>query len=1173
MSDRAIFFDPTRRRWSWVKRFGTLLGLVAAVTVSVWLVSLFAAPILPGFEGITKPIVRKFRPMLHLPSHQQRMTQFIADRERKKVIAGFLRDRRQRQARAALPPIQSANIVAAFYAPWEETGLHALESNAKYMTHLLPVWFHLAPDGAHLDRHDFDVTLVPHNADVMKSARENNLNIVPVFSNAQLSTTGSGEFDPKRVHDFLSNPVAQQRLILELRNVLQQYRFQGINVDFENLAAEDYRLYVPFLQRLKAAFAPAHLVVSADLEVSKTAVPLDWRAVSSACDFVIVMAYNENGEGTKTPGPIASMNWYRGQLQRAVQSIPRDKLVIGLANYALDWSDDRDYADPMSYQGALVTASTYRVNEKPEDIVDFDSVELNPTFWYVDDEGKQHEVWMLDAVTAANQWLVAQNYGVHGVGVWVLGSTDPSIWSFIRRDRLGVAPNFNDLMKPEFPYDVEFVGEGDVAHVQAKPKPGARTLEIDPATGLAVDENYQKFPASYVIGRTGYREKMIALTIDDGPARPYTADILDELKELHVPATFFLIGENAERYPSLVRRIWREGHEIGNHSFTHSDLGTVTDAQARLELNATQRVFQSILNRSALLFRPPYNADAEPGAEKEVKPIEIATELNYITVLEYLDPQDWDLVDRSEDGTPHVRKAEDMLRTLMDQLNTEHGSTILLHDGGGNRAETVRLIPMIVKELRARGYTFVPVSTLIGSTRDTINPPVSSRETMMLANDRLVFEAIYLFELFLGIAFVTGIVLGTARVVFVTILAIAAKIAENRATFDTSYRPSVSVVIAAFNEQPVIARTIRAVLRNHYEPLDIIVVDDGSADGTYDEVMRHFGEHASVRVLRQENAGKSAALNRGIGEATGEIIIALDADTVFTKDTIERLVRHFAEARVGAVAGNVKVGNRINPLTYWQSIEYVTSQNLDRRAYAAINSVSVVPGAVGAWRREAILQAGGYSNDTMAEDMDLTWRIRRIGWRIENESAAIGYTEVPDTFRTLFKQRFRWAFGTLQSLWKHRRAIGRYGWFGRVMLPSLWLFQVAFQAISPLVDLQIIWALFKVVAYLAAFGLNRDWQPLPNAMASLYLVAFMYAFFFVVELIGALVAFKLDGEKPKVLLWLFWQRFLYRQLMYAVLLKSLKTALSGIRAGWGKLERKGTVTAAAEPMLPDSLTP
>src|SRR5437764_2173067 len=308
MSDRAIFFDPTRRRWSWVKRLGTLLGLVSAVTVSVWLVSLFAVPILPGFEGITKPIVRSFRPMLHLPRHQQKMTQFIAERERKKVIAAFLQDRRQRQARAAQPPIRSANIVAAFYAPWEETGLHALKANAKYMTHLLPVWFHLAPDGAHLDRHDFDVTPVPHNADVMKDARENNLNIVPVFSHAQLRSTGSGERHSHRVHEFLTNPVAQQHLILELRSTLLQYHFQGINVDFEYLDDADYKLYPGFLQRMRAAFAPAHLVVSADLEVSDKSAALDWRAVSSVCDFVVVMAYNENGERTVTPGPIASMN-------------------------------------------------------------------------------------------------------------------------------------------------------------------------------------------------------------------------------------------------------------------------------------------------------------------------------------------------------------------------------------------------------------------------------------------------------------------------------------------------------------------------------------------------------------------------------------------------------------------------------------------------------------------------------------------------------------------------------------------------------------------------------------------------------------------------------------------------------------------------------------------------
>lgn len=1145
MHDRAIFYDPSRRRWWWIKRFGTLAGLASAVAISIWLVSLFVAPILPGFRGITVPIERALRPRLHLPRHH-------ANRDRRELLAGIVRDHRRQTARAAAPPIRTNNIVAAFYAPWQEIGLHSLSANAHQLTHLLPVWLHLSADGRRLDTHDWDPAIVPHNLTVVQTARQNNLNIIPVFSNAELSANGSGAFDPKRVHLFLSSPVLQQQVIHQMRNWLLQWRFQGINVDFENLDPADYPLYIDFLKRLRTSFEPAHLVVSADLEAGDAARSLDWRAVSEACDFVLVMAYNENGEESAQPGPIASMAWYRRVVQRAVQSVPPEKLVIGIANYALDWADGQEWADPMTYQAALITANTYRAKEKPEKIIDFDPTDLNPTFWYVDDAGKQHEVWMLDAVTAANQWLVAQNYGVRGVGVWVLGSTDPSIWKFLSRGRLGLSPEMQALGQVEFPFYVEFVGDGDVAHVDALPKPGSRSIEIDPATGLAIDESYHTFPASYVISRTGYREKEIALTIDDGPSSPYSAQIMDELKALNVPATFFLIGENAERYPSLVRRMWREGHEIGNHSFTHPNIGTVSEEQARLELNATQRVFQSILNRSTLLFRPPYNADAEPTAHMEVRPIEVASELNYITVLEYLDPQDWNTTGR---------RAEDMLKTVLAQIDGgEKGSTILLHDGGGDRSETVRLIPMLVRELRARGYKFVPVSALVGSTRETVNPPVSTRETMMLANDRVVFEVIFLFELFLAVAFVTGIVFGTARVVFVIVLALIARRREREAVFDASYRPSVSVVIAAYNEQTVIARTIRAVLRNHYEPLEVIVVDDGSADDTAGEVERHF---ENVRMLRQANAGKSAALNRGIAEATGEIIIALDADTVFAKDTIERLVRHFADVGVGAVAGNVKVGNRINPLTYWQSIEYVTSQNLDRRAYAAINSVTVVPGAVGAWRRAAIVEAGGYTTDTMAEDMDLTWRLRRNGWRVATESAAIGYTEAPDSFKALFKQRFRWAFGTLQCLWKHRGALGRYGWFGRAMLPTLWLFQIVFQAISPLVDLQVLWALGKVIAAVTRLGLDRDWQPLPNAMASLYLIAFMYAFFFVIELVGALIAFRLDREKPKVLLWLFWQRFLYRQLMYAVLLKSLKTAISGIRTGWGKLDRKGTV--AAEP--------
>jgi cellulose synthase/poly-beta-1,6-N-acetylglucosamine synthase-like glycosyltransferase/spore germination protein YaaH/peptidoglycan/xylan/chitin deacetylase (PgdA/CDA1 family) len=1166
MSDRAVFFDPTHRRWWWVKRVGTLMGLVSVLIVTAWLLSLFAVPMLPGFHGITEAIKRGLR----VPAHRQARSQYLLKRDRDRLLAGISRDKKARIAREAKGPVHpienGKSIVAAFYAPWQETGLHSLTANANRMTHLLPVWVHLSADANGLDFRDWDTLLTPHNLDVLKIARANNLNVVPVFSNAQISASGTGVFDSKRVHVFLNNPALQEKAIAGLRSWCIANKFQGINVDFENLETADYPLLIPFLRRMKTSFMrKPELLVSIDLEAKKSI--LNWRAVSNVCDFVVVMAYDEHSENSPTPGPIASISWYRSIVRRAVDpetGIPREKLVIGIANYAYDWMEGREWAEPMTYQGALVAAHDYRQKEKPEDIVDFDDETLNPTFRYQDDDQKWHEVWMLDAVTAANQWLIAQNYGVRGMAIWVLGSSDPSIWSFIQRDHLNQRPDMKALEKPTFPFDVEFVGDGEVAHVDQNPTKGSRSLEIDPQTGLALDESYHTFPTSYVISRTGYKPKLIALTIDDGPSDPYTGQILDELKALHVPATFFLIGQNAERYPGLVRRIWNEGHEIGNHTFTHPNIGVINESEARLQLNATRRVFESILHRSTLLFRPPYNADGEPTADFEVTPIKLASSLNYITVLEFIDSQDWNLAERMPDGSIHHRDAAAMWTTVEQQLEGgEKGSCILLHDGGGDREETVKLIPILVRELHKQGYRFVPVSELIDSNRDIVNPKVLASDTLMLASDRIVFEAIYLFELFLGIAFVTAIILGTARVIFVIILALIAKWRERHQTFDETFRPAVSVVIAAFNEATVIVNTIHAVLANHYSPIEIIVVDDGSSDGTADQVRANFGED-TVTLLVQPNGGKASALNLGIAVATGEIIIALDADTIFARDTIAKLVRHFAKPLVGAVAGNVKVGNRLNPLTHWQSIEYVTSQNLDRRAYATINSVTVVPGAVGAWRREAILQAGGYTTDTMAEDMDLTWRIRRIGWRVDTESNAFGYTEAPDSIRALFKQRFRWAFGTLQALWKHRRALGRYGWFGRVMLPTLWLFQVAFQVLSPLVDVQIVWSLGNVIRAWARGHLVGDWQPLPNALSSLYLIGFMYAFFFVVELAGSLVAYKLDREDMGPLVWLFWQRFLYRQLMYAVVLKSIKTAVSGMRTGWGKLERKGTVEVIGE---------
>jgi cellulose synthase/poly-beta-1,6-N-acetylglucosamine synthase-like glycosyltransferase len=325
-------------------------------------------------------------------------------------------------------------------------------------------------------------------------------------------------------------------------------------------------------------------------------------------------------------------------------------------------------------------------------------------------------------------------------------------------------------------------------------------------------------------------------------------------------------------------------------------------------------------------------------------------------------------------------------------------------------------------------------------------------------------------------------------------------------------------------------------------------------------VAREFGTDPRVVLIRQANGGKAAALNTAIAAATGEIFVCVDADTIFSPEAIGRLTRYFADPKLGAVAGNVRVGNADNLLTTWQSIEYTTSQNLDRRAYAMLNCITVIPGAIGAWRADVLREAGGYRTDTLAEDMDLTWRVRMAGWRMETDSEALAFTEAPDAMGPVFKQRFRWAYGTLQCLWKHRRALGRYGCFGGFALPTLWLFQIVFQALAPLVDLQLLVSLIAFALALTAVG-PQELSPLPEATHALVQVGFLYGLFFLVELIAGIVAYRMERRSAWPLGWLFIQRFVYRQIMYGVVFKSFATALNGARTGWNKLDRKNTARA------------
>jgi poly-beta-1,6 N-acetyl-D-glucosamine synthase len=1161
LTEKPVFYDAKGQRRRRTTTLSATIGITIMVLVTVAILSLVLLPFIPGLPGNTAVAFRSTHPPLIGPRGDEvRQTGFLLAKAHKVAKALQLKDQ-IRDAKAKhqpLPKIGGGAIVAAFIMPEDPTGTNSLRQNAKKLTHVMPDWLHLTPDGQGLDLRDFDPDINPENTEIINTAEQEGILEYPILNNF-----GETDFDKRRVELLLASPTAQENLTNKLVQWLIANKCEGVNIDFEELSDHDFKMLPPFLKSLSATFHKYNLGVSFDLEESQ--IP-NATPIADNVDFIVLMDYDEHAE-TSGAGPISSIDWYTDNISKALDMIPADKLVVGMGTYGYDWDTDKkgSLGQTVSYQEAVTMAQDSKSDVPPSQRISFDGDNLNAYYNYVDDIGHHHSVWMLDGPSNYNEYEVANESGVRGTAVWSLGTEDPTIWNFMDV-RLKAIPKPVDALKTiTFSYEPYHTGEGEILNCPPgfdKPRPGQREIEVDKDSGLVTGSKYVTYPRPIEIVHHGKNPTKIALTFDDGPSTPWSADILDTLEALKVPGTFFVIGENAVSHPGALRREYDDGDEIGSHSYTHPNMGVVSDTRDRIEFEATQRAIQSIIGRSTLLFRPPYNADSEPESVEEVRPVAMASALGYYTIGESIDPQDWSLQDPTRTGGVRNRSSQEIADLVVQGVHQHKGNVILLHDGGGDRRLTVGALKILVPKLQAEGFQFVTVSGLMNKTRDDVMPELTSKDLLLLPFDKIVVYGIYFLSTFFVIAFLVAIGLGIARIMLVTPMAlVAAK--RNKPPLPTlGDEPMVSVIIAAYNEESVIVRTVQSVLGSFYKNMEVIVVDDGSKDNTLSVVTEAFADNPQVTVMHQENGGKASALNYGMGGSKGEFHVYLDADTILSSDAIFKLVRHFSDPKVGAVAGNVKVGNRVNTLTRLQAVEYIAAQNLDRRAYSLINAMTVVPGAIGAWRRTAVESVGGYSSDTLAEDMDLTWRVRLAGWRFENEAEAIAYTEAPENLKSFFKQRFRWAFGTLQCLFKHRRALGRHGWFGRAVLPALWIFQVFMQIIAPFVDIQLV---YSVVALAIAWAGNDvqtgDWRPLPDAAQTVAVIGFMYALFFGIELVSALIAFRLDREKKSLLWWLFLQRFFYRQVMYAVVWKALWTAVRGARTGWGKFERMGTVSA------------
>jgi len=706
-------------------------------------------------------------------------------------------------------------------------------------------------------------------------------------------------------------------------------------------------------------------------------------------------------------------------------------------------------------------------------------------------------------------------------------------------------------------------GSGEILHIEARPTDGERTLSIDNKTGLIDGEEFKSLPEPYRVARYGASKNELAMTFDDGPDPEWTPKILDVLKREHVPGTFFLIGIQAEKFGSLTQRIFREGHEIGNHTFTHPDISSIGSGYMKVEMNLTEQLFASQLRIRTILFRPPYSVDAEPDTEDQVKPLEVTQSMGYITIGNKLDTRDW-----SDDPplTPQQIAASVLNHLPPCQLSDQQcGNIVLMHDGGGNRERTVLALPLIIDGARARGFEFVPVYKLMGKTKADVMPPLG-RDQVWAA--RLNWIGFWLFSATItGITliFFLGDILMTGRLISVGVLAMYDRLRAH--VYGTpaqiaAYRPRVAVLIPAYNEEKVIERTIHGALDSDYPNLRVIVIDDGSKDRTLEIARRTFAaEEAAGRVLilTKPNGGKAEALNFGlehIGDA--EIFVGIDADTIIAPDAIARLVPHFLNPKVAAVAGNAKVGNRVNLWTRWQALEYITSQNFERRALNTMGAVSVVPGAIGAWRVEPVREAGAYHVDTVAEDADLTMALLRNGYRVEYEDRALAFTEAPTSANALMRQRFRWSFGILQAVFKHKKVFARKGALGFVALPNILIFQILLPLVSPFIDVMFV---VGVIWYF----IQKYFHPESTDPASFQRLLVFFFAFLVIDFLASALAFALERRQPEAredawLLSQVWlQRFAYRQVFSLVLFRTLKRAIQGKPFAWDKLDRTAAV--------------
>jgi poly-beta-1,6 N-acetyl-D-glucosamine synthase len=1128
-NSKQIFQTDSRKRWrsvQWGSRIFIFIAVLLLLALGL-MMKLDKNPKIP-FKEDYKAIITAGKPYLQenrISKEYKGFRSFISEKTIHTNLAKIEKARAERHKSQNLSWSRfPGGIRSAFYVAWDPQSLMSLKRNIKHINLVFPEWFFLDPKTG-----DLKTNVDPEGYKIIKRT---GIAAMPILSN-----NFQQDFHSEGLGKVLKDPQKRSQLIGKITRQCRKLHFKGINIDFEDMNLESDEPLLAFMKELSETFRNNGLLITMDIMTDND--DYDIQKLNPYVDYFILMAYDEYSADSDA-GPISSQKWVEAQTDKILKKTSPDKIILGLGAYGYDWSSNKEDNTSVTYMQAITKASASKA------VINFDDNTFNLNYSYADSKNNTHTVFFNDAASIFNTMRYSSEYPLAGTALWRLGSEDSRIWNFYDKDLTfsGLAKlNLRTLENVKGQTMVDYIGDGEVLDVLNTPHDGKIALEIDPKEKIITDENYRSYPSSYEVKKYGEApQKELVLTFDDGPDETYTPQVLDILSKYHVPAAFFLVGLNAEKNLPLVKRIYREGHEIGNHTFTHENVAKVSPERALLELKLTRLLIECVTGHSTILFRAPYNADSEPTTPEEIIPVALARQQNYLDIGENIDPEDWQ---------PGI-KADEIVKRVMAGVKQQRGNIILLHDAGGDtREETVKALKILIPELQKQGYHFTSLTSILHKSKSELMPEVpKTRSYYVMQLNLILATVIYGISHFLVALFTIFILLGLIRLILMAYWAFREwkkeKKSGNFPVLDVY--PEVSIIVPAYNEEVNIVSSLNNLLKQTYPNFNIIMVDDGSKDSTCEKAKAAFPDHPKLKIFTKANGGKATALNFGIAQTDAQYVVCIDADTKLQQDAVKYMIAGFlnsaSEEKVAAVAGNVKVGNKVNWLTRWQAIEYTTSQNFDRLAYANINAITVIPGAIGAFKKSVITEIGGYSSDTLAEDCDVTVKILKAGYTVANENRAVAVTEAPETVTQFLKQRFRWTYGIMQMFWKQRQTFlnPKYKGLGLWAMPNILLFQYIIPFFSPLADLIMFFGILsgnggKIFTY--------------------------YLIFLLVDASLALAAFIMQKEKLSGLLYVIPQRFVYRWLMYIVLFRSMRKALKGEMQSWGFLKRTGNVKEMA----------